>query len=330
MGRLTHLRALILTFGALSLFILRHNLLTLFYIVQTYLTWYQYSSAVIDQKDDFDSGMSSYPLNQTSAGRNYTDLVPAILHHIVIGGIDLSTRPTWLSARQSCLQWHPNYEHRYWNDSSAEKLIREEYPWFLDVWKGYPYPIQRADSLRYLVLYRFGGIFLDMDLRCRRALGPLRRFEFVSPAANPVGISNGFMMVSARNPFFKVLVDQLPSFNGNFILPYATVMFTTGCMYLSAQYALYNDRCRLRILNYAEHRLSGHRTTPLFQHYGSSSWHSRDASFVRIVHGLMTQLFQYPVLLSAVLCLAIVVSLMLVNRQVRQRREKNAASLLFL
>jgi mannosyltransferase OCH1-like enzyme len=73
-----------------------------------------------------------------------------------------------------------------------------------------------------------------MDLDCRRSLGPLRRFEFVSPGAHPVGFSNGMMMASKRQPFVGELVNNLPKFNLNwFGLPYATVMFSTGCHYAS-------------------------------------------------------------------------------------------------
>lgn len=261
--------------------IFRYNILTTFYILQTYLRWFQFSSAIINADDNFDTTLSSYPMNQTSAMPTYKNEVPAILHHILIGNVDLNKHPTWKDARDACLRLHPNYEYKFWNDSLAEQLIQEEYPWFLDAWKNYKYPIQRADSLRYLVLYHYGGIFLDMDLECRRSLGPLRRFEFVSPAAYPVGMSNGFIMVANQHPFMKLLVDQLPLFNRNFILPYATVMFSTGCMYISAHYLLYKDRYRLRLLDYKQHRLSGHVTTPLFHHYGSSSWHSKDASFIK-------------------------------------------------
>jgi mannosyltransferase OCH1-like enzyme len=236
--------------------------------------------------------MSSYPLNQTSASPNYTDVVPPIIHHILIGNINLDKRPSWKQAREACLKWHPNYEYKFWNDSLAEELILKEYPWFYSTWKSYSYPIQRADSLRYLVLYHYGGIFLDLDLHCRRSLGPLRRFEFISPAAYPVGISNGFLMVSPRHPFIKVLVDQLPLFNRNFLLPYATVMFSTGCMYLSAQYSLYNDRCHLKLLDYKLHRLSGHVSTPLFTHDGSSSWHSKDALLIKTVDSTLKKLFR--------------------------------------
>jgi mannosyltransferase OCH1-like enzyme len=309
--------------------IFRYNLLTIFYIAHTYLTWYRFSSGVINFKDNFDTTMSSYPLNQTSAKPTYTDLVPGILHHILIGNIDLKQRPTWITARQACLEWHPNYEYKFWNDSSAEKLIREEYPWFLKTWKSYPYPIQRADSLRYFILYHYGGIFLDLDLHCRRSLGPLRRFEFISPAAYPVGISNGFIMASARHPFIKVLIDQLPLFNRNFILPYATVMFSTGCMYLSAQYSLYNDRCHLRLLDYKQHRLSGRVSTPLFHHYGSSSWHSNDASLIKIIDTTLKKLFHYPGFVSIILFLFILFFILFYRRRQTKQLEIKEKFLLF-
>lgn len=78
------------------------------------------------------------------------------------------------------------------------------------------------------------GAVLDMDLECRRSLGPLRRFGFVAPAAHPVGFSNGFMMASKGHPFVGELLRNLPTFNWNWLgLPYATVMFSTGCHYAS-------------------------------------------------------------------------------------------------
>lgn len=138
------------------------------------------------------------------------------------------------------------------------------------------------------------GIFLDLDLRCLRPLDPLRRFEFVSVAATPMGISNGFLMSSPRHPFLESVVKSLPWYNINWLgLPYATVMFTTGCHFLSyvsqfslrsianhfrTMHALFPGRNDLRILWGPNrlHHLSGAVTTPLFQHLGLSSWHSFD------------------------------------------------------
>jgi len=73
-----------------------------------------------------------------------------------------------------------------------------------------------------------------MDLQCNRALGPLRRFDFVAPAAHPTGFSIGFMMASPRNEFVGELVHNLERYNRHWLgLPYPTVMFSTGCHYAS-------------------------------------------------------------------------------------------------
>jgi len=77
-------------------------------------------------------------------------------------------------------------------------------------------------------------VVLDMDLDCRRSLAPLQRFGFVAPAAHPIGFSNGMMMAAKGHPFVGELLRNLPIFDRNwFGLPYATVMFSTGCHYAS-------------------------------------------------------------------------------------------------
>lgn len=131
------------------------------------------------------------------------------------------------------------------------------------------------------------GVILDMDLQCKRALGPLRRFDFVAPAANPTGFSIGFMMAEKGNEFVGELVANLKRYNRHWLgLPYPTVMFSTGCHYASTIHAFFRgDRSKLKILggtkdNKKLHMLSGPVNTPLFKHLGSSSWHSYDAAMI--------------------------------------------------
>ncbi len=102
-----------------------------------------------------------------------------------------------------------------------------------------------------------------------------------------------FFMASPYHPFIKILVDKLPLFNRNFLLPYATVMFSTGCMYISAQYSLSDNRCHLKLLDYKQHHLHGRISTPLFHHYGSSSWHSNDALLIRTIDHIFQKLLHY-------------------------------------
>ncbi|KAK4201947.1 family 32 putative glycosyltransferase [Triangularia verruculosa] len=251
-----------------------------------------YLSAV---NDGFDVTFESYPVNQTSAvtgsagEEGYEDRVPGILHHIALGPQE-NQKEGWEEARERCVRLHPGWEAMLWTDEAADELVREHYPEMLGLWEGdeaYQYGIQRVDALRYMVLYRYGGVILDMDLQCKRALGPLRRFEFVAPAANPTGFSIGFMMAEKRNKFVGELVDNLKRYNRHWLgLPYPTVMFSTGCHYASTIHAFFKgDRSKLKILggikgNKKLHMLSGPVNTPLFKHLGSSSWHSYDAAMI--------------------------------------------------
>lgn len=55
------------------------------------------------------------------------------------------------------------YCQQLWTDAKAVDFIAREYPWFLETFKGYEYPIQRADTIRYFVLAHYGGIYIDLD-----------------------------------------------------------------------------------------------------------------------------------------------------------------------
>jgi mannosyltransferase OCH1-like enzyme len=46
---------------------------------------------------------------------------------------------------------------------SSRDLLAKEYPWFVETWDHYRFPIQRADSIRYFILAHYGGIYIDLD-----------------------------------------------------------------------------------------------------------------------------------------------------------------------
>lgn len=50
-----------------------------------------------------------------------------------------------------------------WTESSSLDFIATNYPWFLSTYEGYQFPVQRVDSLRYFLMLKFGGIYIDLD-----------------------------------------------------------------------------------------------------------------------------------------------------------------------
>lgn len=42
-------------------------------------------------------------------------------------------------------------------------MSQDHYPWFLPTYLSYPYNIQRVDVLRYFILHKLGGIYIDLE-----------------------------------------------------------------------------------------------------------------------------------------------------------------------
>lgn len=125
--------------------------------------WSRNSSDFIISRaaDGFDVTFSDYDVHDTSAGPEHPDLVPPVLHHIMLG--DASARDTWTDARRSCVELHPGWEARMWTDEEAEKLVAEKFPGFKETWDSYELQIQKVDALRYLVLYEYGGKHIPLS-----------------------------------------------------------------------------------------------------------------------------------------------------------------------
>ncbi|KKO97950.1 MIPC synthase [Trichoderma harzianum] len=242
-----------------AIFCFRHLLYTSWTLAALPLHWraHRESFLLSQERDDFDVTFSNYSINQLSASP-YEDLVPPVLHHIALGRHGTQWRTEWKETVQSCIDIHPGWETHVWTDDTAAQFVEDKFPDLKEMWDSYTYPVERIDALRYMLLYEYGGVVLDMDLKCTRALGPLRRFSFVAPEAHPVGFSVGFMMSSRRNSFVGDIVNNLATYNKHWLgLPYATVMFSTGCHYASVIHAAQPDRSSLKILPGPMHSLNG-------------------------------------------------------------------------
>jgi mannosyltransferase OCH1-like enzyme len=55
-------------------------------------------------------------------------------------------------------------KHKMWNLSMATKLVQTHFKEYLDLWNDFSVPIMRADFIRYCILYKYGGIYVDCDI----------------------------------------------------------------------------------------------------------------------------------------------------------------------
>ncbi|KAL7005887.1 hypothetical protein EMMF5_004623 [Cystobasidiomycetes sp. EMM_F5] len=141
----------------------------------------------------------------------------------------------WQPVRQHCMDLLPDFEFRMWSDIESRRFIQDHYPFFVKTWDSYPYNIQRADAIRYFVLHKYGGVYMDLDIGCRRHPEPLMHYGTILPITKPVGMSNDLMFSPPGSDFMNMVIHSLPNWNRRWLLlPYPTVIMSTGPLFISA------------------------------------------------------------------------------------------------
>ncbi|KAF9569305.1 hypothetical protein CPC08DRAFT_623878 [Agrocybe pediades] len=221
-----------------------------------------------------------------AAAHGQVERIPRIIHQTWKSE---TLPPKWRGISQACKDMMPDYEYKLWTDAGSREFIAEHYPWFLDTFDSYTYPIQRADAIRYFVLYHYGGVYIDLDIGCLKPLDPLLVYPVILPKTIPVGVSNDLMFSEKHHPMLEQTIHNLPKFDHSWILNYPTVMFSTGPMFLSAQYGIYSASHPntflhdVRILPkslYGKNAREDEAPHSFFSHFYGSSWHADDAAFI--------------------------------------------------
>lgn len=132
-----------------------------------------------------------------------------------------------------CSSWkklNPNIEYRFYDDADCLAFVRAEFPELAALYEGLPLPILRADLFRYLVVYRCGGLYADVDEECLR---PVERFFSLDKAVftiefgmqrarqrkfgfrRPYQIANYIFASEAGHPFLRAVIDKVVDLTGS-------------------------------------------------------------------------------------------------------------------
>jgi mannosyltransferase OCH1-like enzyme len=135
-------------------------------------------------------------------------MIPKIIHQIWIGPKKMPEKymDTWKNL-------HPDWTYMRWTD----KEIAEHFPKGfknqkhineIEEWAG------KADMIRYEILHKFGGIYVDADSICTNKLddhfldhSAFAGFENEQCRGNLV--ANGYMGSTKGNAFIKKLIDEI-------------------------------------------------------------------------------------------------------------------------
>ncbi|RLV90160.1 Mannosyl phosphorylinositol ceramide synthase SUR1 [Spathaspora sp. JA1] len=245
-----------------------------------YLAYLSFDLITLLHDDSFSDALLDVELNPPDGKMDRKAIIPKIIHQTY----KTSEIPEiWKNGQEACVSLHPDYQYILWTDAKARQFISEEFPWFLPTWDSYTYPIQRADAIRYFALIHYGGIYIDLDDGCERKLDPLLSVPAFVRKTIPTGISNDVMGSVPNHPFFIKVVESLRKYQRNWLVPYITIMFSTGPLFLSVIWKQYKrwgvpEAGKVRILmpeDYKSHPYSFFAIAP------GSSWHRDDAKFIK-------------------------------------------------
>jgi len=107
----------------------------------------------------------------------------------------------------------PELEIKIWTDDEMRKLIESEFAWFLPAYDAYPRNIQRIDSVRYFILYKYGGLYSDLDYmplgNFWELLDPVKVSIAQSPIRFAESVQNSLMASPSGHPFWLIMFEAL-------------------------------------------------------------------------------------------------------------------------
>jgi inositol phosphorylceramide mannosyltransferase catalytic subunit len=130
-------------------------------------------------------------------------VIPRIIHQIWVGPDPLPRE--FEPYVKSWKRHHPDWEHRLWTeDNLPEDPIRPE------VRERLRAPTERSDILRLELLYRYGGVYADTDLECRRPVDELLGDEpFVGTFFKPDRVTNTFLASVPNHPLLERALREI-------------------------------------------------------------------------------------------------------------------------
>jgi len=147
-------------------------------------------------------------------------MIPEIIHQIW-SGKDGPLPDLLKEWGQSWIKYHPDWKYELWENDRINSFIREYFPQYVEIYDQFPYDIQRWDAIRYLILLKNGGMYVDFDYECLEPLGDILRGKeccfsmepetHIHPEAKETScnFNNALMACSPNHPFIMEIIKEV-------------------------------------------------------------------------------------------------------------------------
>lgn len=144
--------------------------------------------------------------------------IPKIIHQIW-SGIDEPLPEHFAKMSETWKYDYPDWEHVFWDAKKMNSFILEFYPQYWEAYNSFRYNVQRWDVIRYLILDKIGGMYVDFDYESFKPMDELlenrlccfsQEPEYHCALAHRPYIFNNSLMASIPNhPFVKRIIERV-------------------------------------------------------------------------------------------------------------------------
>lgn len=150
---------------------------------------------------------------------------------------------------------HSDWEYRLWTDADIDILLKSKYPEIYEMMIDCYPSIKKWDVARLVIVYEFGGLYVDIDTVSFKNVNDLIDNECVLFKESPNGerdiICNSIFYAKKKSRFIKMVLSSLKQFNNiKDDNPNIEVLKTTGPLFLTDCYKkylpLYNNQITVK------------------------------------------------------------------------------------
>lgn len=159
---------------------------------------------------------------------------------------------------------NPTFNYMFFDDNDIEKFMKKEYPNYYDFYNNLKYKIQKIDFFRYLAIYTYGGVYLDMDIYLMKSLNDINKNkcvfaveilentdEILRKQNMKKLLANYAFYAPKKHPFIKKIIDNIV--NKRIKIEEDSnkqkyVFYTTGPVMVTQSYIDYKNKHEIELL----------------------------------------------------------------------------------
>lgn len=177
-------------------------------------------------------------------------MIPKIIHQTYK---DKNLPFIYKDCQETIKKLHPDFEYKFYTDGDIFNFIKLSFPEYYDKFMKLPRMIMKIDMFRYFLMYKFGGLYADLDYKFLKKFDLLDN-SIVLPISREnqnnemTRLGNCIFASEPNNPFWKYVIDTLFTYDRNKYTNDFSVdsdINGTGPVFLTDMYLKYKNNATL-------------------------------------------------------------------------------------